>query len=92
MLSLPAQFTLDEAGDSLSRLSGELKGHPGPVVPVDASAVMQVDTAALAVLLDLQRQAHASGKHLAMQSAPARLSELASLYGVETLLGLVPAG
>jgi phospholipid transport system transporter-binding protein len=47
-----------------------------------------LDSAAVALLLDCQRQALARGKTLRVTGAPAKLGQLARLYGVEALLGL----
>lgn len=90
MLSLPAQLTFAEAHQTLNQLAGLLQQEAGEVVAVEAGAVQQIDTAALAVLLDLQRQARAAGKRLMVHHAPERLVELATLYGVGELLSLQP--
>jgi phospholipid transport system transporter-binding protein len=52
----------------------------------DASALRRFDSSALAVLLDCRREALASGKSFAVHQMPARLRELAALYGVGELL------
>jgi phospholipid transport system transporter-binding protein len=59
-----------------------------PRVVLDASALDQFDSSALAVLLFCQRQAKAVGQVLAVMGAPARLLQLARLYGVADLLQL----
>jgi phospholipid transport system transporter-binding protein len=70
--------------DGLSRVAqGELT--------VDCSALQQVDSAAVAVLLAWQRAAAQRGQALALNGVPAQLQSLASLYGVDGLLGLAPA-
>ena len=59
----------------------------------DLSAVAEVDTAAIALLLEWQRQAIARGGRLALSGVPADVVSLARLYGVDGLLGLgVDAG
>lgn len=60
-------------------------------VAVDCSALAQVDSAAVAVLLAWQRAAAQRGQALALNGVPPQLQSLASLYGVEGLLGLAPA-
>jgi phospholipid transport system transporter-binding protein len=55
---------------------------------VDLTAVAEVDTAAIALLLDWQRQAQSCGGKLALSGVPADISSLAKLYGVDGLLGL----
>lgn len=83
-IALPATLTLDEAGQVLRELSAALASASQPVL--DASTLVTLDTAALAVLLDCQRQAATRGKTLRVVGAPPKLSQLARLYGVEGLL------
>lgn len=91
MLTLPPNVTQTGATACLAALTAAL-GQQGSQVVVDASALRQFDSTALAVLLALQRQAHALGKNLTLQDLPPRLTDLARLYGVAELLGIVPAG
>lgn len=58
---------------------------------LDLSAVTQVDSAAVALLLHWQRSAQAAGKRFEFVSVPEGLCSLATLYGVDTLLGTPPA-
>jgi phospholipid transport system transporter-binding protein len=58
---------------------------------VDASALQQFDSSALAVLLDCRRQALAAGRTFAVAGMPQRLAQLASLYGVAELISAQPA-
>jgi phospholipid transport system transporter-binding protein len=53
---------------------------------IDASELAQFDSSALALLLDLQRSAVASQSKLVIHHAPARLTQLAVLYGVNELI------
>jgi phospholipid transport system transporter-binding protein len=85
-ISLPARVTMAEARATLARLQPLLDAADEPVL--DASALQELDSAAVAVLLDCQRQAQARGKTLRVTGAPAKLGQLARLYGVEALLGL----
>ncbi|HEY9240244.1 MAG TPA: STAS domain-containing protein, partial [Burkholderiaceae bacterium] len=62
MLLLPATVTAREANDVRRLLTQALKGEPGDAVVIDASNLQQFDSAALAVLLECQRAAQASGK------------------------------
>ncbi|MBQ0958102.1 STAS domain-containing protein [Ideonella sp. 4Y11] len=87
MLALPAQLTLREARQTLATLSGELASAQGEAV-VDASPLTQIDSSALAVLLELKRQAASRGLRFEVRGAPARLQDLARLYGVQALLAL----
>ncbi len=92
MLLLPATLTAREARDTLGMLSQALAGEPASGVSVDASGLQQLDSAALAVLLECRRLALAWGKPFMVRQAPDKLTSLARLYGVdELLLGPTPA-
>ena len=54
----------------------------------DLAAVSEVDTAAIALLLEWQRQAAARGGRLVFSGVPADIASLAKLYGVDVLLDL----
>jgi len=88
-IALPERLTIAEASATLAQLAAQLaESRQGADPPVlDASALQQLDTSALAVLLACQRQAAALGQPLRVVSAPAKLMQLAQLYGVESLLG-----
>lgn len=58
------------------------------VLDIDAGALTQFDSAALAVLIAAQRRLHAHGQVLRLHNVPTRLGELARAYGVDALLGL----
>jgi len=60
-------------------------------VVADASGLQQFDSSALAVLLECRRQALAAGKAFSVLGAPERLLQLASLYGVQSLIPAAPA-
>ena len=55
-------------------------------VVADAGALIEFDSSALAVLLECRREALAAGKSFAVLAAPARLRQLAGLYGVADLI------
>jgi phospholipid transport system transporter-binding protein len=89
MLLLPATLTMSEARDALAMLEQALRREPeADDIQIDASSLQQFDTAALAVLLECQRVAHAWGKGLAVRHTPGKLAALAKLYGVDGLLRL----
>lgn len=89
--SLPATLTLAQASATAASLRAALERGPGGVAwEIDAQALAEFDTAALSVLLELQRTAHARGVELALTGAPAKLRQLAALYGVDALIGLQP--
>ena len=85
MLKLPAQLTHDHVNPCLRQWRGQWPLGDGPVL-VDASALNRFDSSVLAVVLDLRRKALAQGRTLELLSPPARLMELAALYGVDELL------
>jgi len=91
MLLLPATLTMSEARDALNMLSQALRREPEPAVVIDASSLQQFDTGAIAVLLECQRLAQAWGKNLVVRKTPPKLSALAKLYGVDSLLGFAEA-
>ncbi len=90
MLQLPATLTHAQASACLRDLDRALAAEPGAAV-LDATALTSFDSSALAVLLELQRIGARAGKALAVQGLPARLLALATLYGVESLLGAATA-
>jgi phospholipid transport system transporter-binding protein len=86
-MQLPAQLSVDTAAAwPLPAVVPER----GPLV-VDASPLVDFDSAALAVLLQLRRQADAAGRGFELRDAPSKLVQLAQLYGVAALLGLPTA-
>jgi phospholipid transport system transporter-binding protein len=93
-MRLPATLTLAEARATAQQLrAADDAGEAGisPVFEVDASALSEFDTAALAVLLQARRQAQAQNRHFEVVGAPLKLVQLARLYGVADLLGLQTA-
>ncbi len=91
-MQLPATLTITEAPAALvSALATLAAQGDGAAVVVDAAPLAEFDTSAIAVLLELQRQSRARGLTFAVCRAPAKLHQLAALYGVENLLGLQAA-
>jgi phospholipid transport system transporter-binding protein len=87
VLLLPATLTAREANDTRRLLAQAMAAASQEAsVVVDAANLRHFDSAALAVLLDLQRTAEGSGKPFAVRRPPAKLFALAHLYGVDTLL------
>jgi len=86
-LALPATLTQSNATVCLRELSQALAGQSG-AVQVDGHALQLFDSAALAVLLAVRRQALGSGGTLQVTHLPQRLADLARLYGVHALLGV----
>ena len=59
----------------------------GAQVTVDLAGVTEVDSSALSLLLEWQRQALRAGRSVRYLNVPANLRSLAALYGVTELLG-----
>ncbi len=87
-LRLPAVLTHDRAAGCAAALRKALvlSRKIALVVRVDAGALQQFDSSALAVLLDCRRAAVAMGLSFRVDHLPERLRQLAALYGVSDLL------
>jgi phospholipid transport system transporter-binding protein len=83
--ALPATVTMREARAAVHALEPAVGEGKGPLV-IDAAALSSFDSAAIAALLELRRQARAAGRTLQVHAAPAPMVELAGLYGVAELL------
>jgi phospholipid transport system transporter-binding protein len=83
-IALPAVLTIGEARATLAQLQQAMAAEAAPVL--DGSALKTLDSSAIAVLLDCQRQAAAAGKRLQLQGLPTKLVDLATLYGVDALI------
>ena len=90
MLVLPPKLTHEEAPACIRMLQQGLAAHNVSSTVVDASALAQFDSSALAVLLECRREAIALGRGFSVKGLPARLRELGSLYGVAALLPAAP--
>ncbi len=87
MFRLPESVKLRDASLTLRSLTEALEREPRQeVLTIDASGLRDFDSSAIAVLLECQRRARASGQRVAVQQAPAQLVELAGLYGVQALV------
>ena len=85
MIVLPATLTHAVAAEFSGGVASLMSSQPNGVV-VDASALQQFDSSALAVLLACRREALAVGKAFSVYGLPARLRQLAGLYGVSDLV------
>jgi phospholipid transport system transporter-binding protein len=90
-MQLPATLTMQQAAAASRELDAAAAGGSGPFT-VDASALAAMDTAAIAVLLQARRASEAAGRPFAVSGTPAKLVQLAQLYGVADLLGLDGSG
>ena len=86
MLVLPKELTHSQATACLCMLVQGLHAQSGPQVVVDAAGLSRFDSTALAVLLEFRRESLALGKRFSVRGLPARLSDLARLYGIIDLL------
>ena len=90
MLVLPTKLTHDDAPACMRLLQQGLKGQADTSTVVDASALTQFDSSALAVLLECRRESSALGRGFAVKGLSPRLRELAALYGIAGLLPAAP--
>ena len=86
-VQLPAAVTMGQASAVLRTLEAALADPASDSLCVDASALEELDTAAIALLLQAQRLAIRRGVRFELKDAPRKLTDLAQLYGVESLLG-----
>ncbi|MBL0919426.1 MAG: STAS domain-containing protein [Hydrogenophaga sp.] len=84
---LPVRLTLDEAAATLAALRGAVAGQGAGAVTVDAGALRDFDSSAVAVLLELRRELQQQGRSLQVRDWPPRLQDLVKVYGVQELLG-----
>jgi phospholipid transport system transporter-binding protein len=88
--ALPASLTLRDAQAALDALRDAFTAAEGECWRVDAGAVVQLDSSALAVLLECARIAAAGGRRLEILNIPPRLADLARLYNVDEVLHIPP--
>jgi phospholipid transport system transporter-binding protein len=83
VLRLPATMTLANA----TALRGAVGAWPaGGELVMDLAGVKEVDSSALSLLFEWQRQATSSNARVRYRNIPANLQSLAALYGVTELL------
>ncbi|NIM42576.1 MAG: STAS domain-containing protein [Hydrogenophaga sp.] len=83
---LPARLTTSEAPDTLQSLRRALAAQPAGDFTVDAGGLSSFDSSAVALLLELRRDAQRAGRALNVTNWPPRLRELVAAYGVQELL------
>lgn len=84
--ALPALLTHAQAQQTAQALVLAVQDQPRLVL--DASALQQFDSSALAVLLAGWREASQRGGQVRVQGLPDRATNLARVYGLADLLGL----
>ncbi len=90
MIVLPADLTHDQAPACARMLAQAVQAEAVTAVVADASPLQKFDSSALAVLLECRREALLQRKSFAVKALPARLRDLAGLYGVADLLPAAP--
>lgn len=87
-LTLPPTLMHPQAKACRAQWVQSMQAAPaGAAWQLDASALTEFDSSALALLLSCRRQALALGHAFEVQHMPPKLQQLASLYGVSALLG-----
>ncbi len=86
VLRLPAVLMHPQAAACRGQLAQAMAATQDRVVLLDASALADFDSSALALLLGLRRVVRQKGSVLRVEGMTTRLRELASLYGVLELL------
>lgn len=76
--------------DIEAMLAHNAKIDDGPALEIDLSAVHEVDTTALSLLFEWQRQAERRGRRLVYSHLPSNLLSLATLYGVLEMISQAP--
>jgi phospholipid transport system transporter-binding protein len=84
---LAGELSFRTAGAALATARAALEDGQGPV-ELDLAGVTRVDSAGLALLLELARLAQARGRTLRCMRAPEQLRRLADFFGLTPLLAL----
>lgn len=85
--AVPERLTHLEAVAWLSTVRSAIaQAAPGLELRLDAAGLAVFDSAAVAALLAVRRQAQARGLGLRVHGLPERLQGLVALYGVDALL------
>lgn len=83
-MALPAILTQSQAASVAAQLQAAMGQHVGRF-HLDASALQQFDSSALAVLLAALRAAARQGLSLQINGLPERAGQLAQVYGLADL-------
>jgi phospholipid transport system transporter-binding protein len=86
-MGLSGELTFASALAALDGARGQVTAGQGPV-ELDLAAVTRVDSAGLALLLELARLARGAGRELRCVHAPEQLRRLAEFFGLSSLLAL----
>ena len=86
LLILPADLRHSNAVACLAQLQAQIRSSTDKQIEIQAGDLSDFDSSALAVLLGCRREAESLSKSLKFKQFPAKLRELALLYGVSELL------
>ncbi len=86
MLTFPATLTHADASACVAHWLSQSPVGQGQVVQLCGSGLQRFDSSALSAVLALRRHLADRGQTLALDGLPPRLTELATLYGVDELL------
>jgi len=86
MLTFPATLTHADAAACVAHWLSQSPVGQGQVVQLCGSGLQRFDSSALSAVLALRRHLADRGQTLALDGLPPRLTELATLYGVDALL------
>ena len=86
LLTLPANLRHSNAAACLAQLQSQIRSSTQQDLEIQAGHLSDFDSSALAVLLGCRREAESLSKSLKFKQFPAKLRELALLYGVSELL------
>lgn len=87
MPALSGELSFARARELLDATAPQVASGSGPV-ELDLSGVTRVDSAGLALLLELARTARRSGRELRCTRAPEQLRRLAGFFGIGELIGV----
>lgn len=85
--AITGELTFASAAAALGAARTALEQGQG-AFEIDLAGVTRADSAALALLLELARNARAAGRELRCSGAPEQLRRLAGFFGVTEVLGL----
>jgi phospholipid transport system transporter-binding protein len=85
--AISGELSFRNAVAALDAAQAALAGGQGPF-EVDLGGVTRADSAGLALLLELAREARAAGRELRCTRVPEQLARLAGFFGVTDVLAL----
>jgi phospholipid transport system transporter-binding protein len=86
-LSLSGAVVIDGARNLLEEGRGYCVAND---VTVDLSGVTELDSSAIALILEYRRAAESAGRHLKVSNIPVSVKSLATLYGVTDIIAAAP--